>query len=189
MAEDIRTNILLVQAKVNKISGQYILEDNKNAVAEAESDESEEEKHDAIEVLVGTKIEDMMEDEAIKEFIEKGIVQVKLAKEEKEETESEQSSEETESQEESSDEEESHKYYVLRQEDLNKLDLGSILLNDGEYFIVDYTTDKVYFTKGYIDEDGNTKYTVEDKKEVVEEIKSEESSQETEETTEEQTEE
>ena len=50
--EDLKTDILLVQAKVRKLSADYILEKKE-------------------EVLVGTKISEMKENETIKEFLEK----------------------------------------------------------------------------------------------------------------------
>ena len=50
--EDIKTDLLLVQAKVKTIYGEYTLEKNKE------------------EVLEGTKLADMQENETIKKFIE-----------------------------------------------------------------------------------------------------------------------
>lgn len=115
-AEDIKTDILLVQAKVKKISGDYTLE-----------------KKD--EVLVGTKLSEMKEEQAIKEFLSKELFDP---------------------------DEKNKKYYVLNQENLNNLDLGNIILEENSYYIVEYTSSEVYYTKGYTDENGNLHYSVSD---------------------------
>lgn len=115
-AEDIKTDILLVQAKVKKISGDYTLE-----------------KKD--EVLVGTKLSEMKEEQTIKEFLTKELFDP---------------------------DEKNKKYYVLNQENLNNLDLGNIILEENSYYIVEYTSSEVYYTKGYTDENGNLHYSVSD---------------------------
>ena len=115
-AEDIKTNILLVQAKVKKMSGDYTLE-----------------KKD--EVLVGTKLSEMKEEQTIKEFLTKELFDP---------------------------DEKNKKYYVLNQENLNNLDLGNIILEENSYYIVEYTSSEVYYTKGYTDENGNLHYSVSD---------------------------
>ena len=55
--EDLKTDLLLVQAKVRKISADYTLEKNE-------------------EVLVGTKLTDMQEDETIKEFLNNNSIDI-----------------------------------------------------------------------------------------------------------------
>ena len=58
--------------------------------------------------------------------------------------------------------EKNKKYYVLNQENLNNLDLGNIILEENSYYIVEYTSSEVYYTKGYTDENGNLHYSVSD---------------------------
>lgn len=113
--EDIKTDMLLVEARVQKLAGEYILEKKE-------------------EILVGTKLVDMEEDPIVKEFLEKEI----FDKEEKD-----------------------AKYYVLNQEDINELKLENVELEKDSYYIVDYTSVKVYYTKGYSDDEGEVYYTVE----------------------------
>lgn len=113
--EDIKTDILLVEARVQKLAGEYILEKEED-------------------ILVGTKLADMEEDPIVKEFLEKEI----FDKEEKD-----------------------AKYYVLNQENINELNLENVELEKDSYYIVDYTSVKVYYTKGYSDDGGEVYYTVE----------------------------
>lgn len=113
--EDIKTDILLVEARVQKLAGEYILEKKED-------------------ILVGTKLVDMEEEPVIKEFLEKKI----FDKEEK-----------------------GAKYYVLNQENINELKLENVELEKDSYYIVDYTSVKVYYTKGYSDDGGEVYYTVE----------------------------
>ncbi len=113
--EDIKTDILLVEAKVQKLAGEYILEKKE-------------------EILVGTKLTDMEDEPVIKEFLEKEI----FDKEEK-----------------------GAKYYVLDQDNIKELNLENVELEKDSYYIVDYTSVKVYYTKGYSDEGGEVYYTVE----------------------------
>lgn len=108
--EDLKTNLLLVQAKVKNIAGQYTLE-----------------KKD--EVLKGTKIAEMKEQESIKQVIEKEKINI---------------------------EEKGKKYYVLNQENLAEMDLENIALEENEYYVVEYTTYEIYTTKGFIYSDGKT---------------------------------
>lgn len=110
--EDIKTDMLLVQAKVRKLSSDYILEKKE-------------------EVLVGTKISEMKENEVIKEFLEKNSIDT---------------------------EEKGKKYYVLDQDDLNKLELSKVKLEANSYYIVEYTDGSVYYTKGFDHVDGNSYY-------------------------------
>lgn len=113
--EDIKTDILLVEAKVQKLAGEYILKKKE-------------------EILVGTKLTDMEDEPVIKEFLEKEI----FDKEEK-----------------------GAKYYVLDQDNIKELNLENVELEKDSYYIVDYTSVKVYYTKGYSDEGGEVYYTVE----------------------------
>ena len=113
-AEDIKTNMLLVQAKVKKISGDYTLEEKD-------------------EILVGTKLSDMEEEQPIKEFLEKELFKP---------------------------DEKNKKYYVLNQQNLNDLGLDKVILEENAYYIVEYTSSEVYYTKGYLDENGNLHYSV-----------------------------
>lgn len=113
--EDIKTDMLLVEAKVQKLSGEYILEKKE-------------------EILVGTKLADMEEDPLIKEFLEKEIFDSK---------------------------EKGAKYYVLNQENMNEMALENVELEKDSYYIVDYNSSKVYYTKGYSDDEGGVHYLVE----------------------------
>lgn len=113
-AEDIKTDMLLVQAKVKTISSEYILE-----------------KKD--EILKGTKLSDMEENETIKTFLAKELFDPK---------------------------EKDTKYYVLNQENLNELNLNQVTLKENTYYIVEYTKNKVYYTDGFVFEDGNTYYEI-----------------------------
>ena len=113
-AEDIKTNMLLVQAKVKKISGDYILEEKD-------------------EVLVGTKLSEMQEEQPIKDFLSKELFDA---------------------------DEKDKKYYVLNQQNLNDMGLNNVVLEENAYYIVDYTSSEVYYTNGYLDETGNLHYSV-----------------------------
>ena len=115
-AEDIKTNMLLVQAKVKKLSGDYILEEKE-------------------EVLVGTKLSEMQEEQPIKDFLEKELFDI---------------------------DEKDKKYYVLNQQNLNDMGLNNVVLEENAYYIVDYTSSEVYYTNGYLDENGNLHYSVSD---------------------------
>ena len=113
-AEDIKTNMLLVQAKVKKISGDYILEEKD-------------------EVLVGTKLSEMQDEQPIKDFLSKELFDA---------------------------DEKDKKYYVLNQQNLNDMGLDNVVLEENAYYIVDYTSSEVYYTNGYLDETGNLHYSV-----------------------------
>lgn len=113
--EDIKTDILLVEAKVQKLSGEYILEKRE-------------------EILVGTKLAEMEEEPLIKEFLGKELFDPK---------------------------EKGAKYYVLNQENIREMALENVELEKDSYYIVDYTSSKVYYTKGYSDDAGEIYYTVE----------------------------
>ena len=110
--EDLKTDLLLVQAKVRKLSADYTLEKNE-------------------EVLVGTKLTDMQEDETIKEFLNNNSIDINEKKK---------------------------KYYVLNQDNLNELELSKIKLEPNSYYIVEYTEGEVYYTKGFEYIDGNNYY-------------------------------
>lgn len=110
--ESLKTDMLLVQAKVKKIAGEYTLEQKE-------------------ELLKGTKIEDMAENETIQNFLEKEIINI---------------------------EEENKKYYVLDKQNLEELELEKVKLEENSYYIVDYTSNEVYYTKGVEYADGNTYY-------------------------------
>ena len=118
--EDIKTDMLLVEARVQKLAGEYIIEKKED-------------------ILVGTKLADMEEDTIVKEFLEKEI----FDKEEK-----------------------GAKYYVLNQENLTELKLENVELEKDSYYIVDYASSKVYYTKGYSDDEGEVYYSVEKETEI-----------------------
>ena len=106
--------MLLVQAKVKTISSEYILEEKE-------------------EVLKGTKLSEMGENEVIQQFLEKDLF----------------------------DEEEKDKqYYVWNQDTLQEQELGQVSLEEGAYYIVEYTENEVYYTKGFTYADGNTYYEI-----------------------------
>lgn len=84
------------------------------------------------EKLVGTKLSEMKEDSIVKEFLEKELF---------------------------NPDEKNKKYYVLNQQNLNDLGLGKIILEDA-YYIVEYTSGEVYYTKGYTNENGEVHYKV-----------------------------
>lgn len=127
--EDIKTNMLLVQAKVKTISGNYILEEDED-------------------ILIGTKLSEIEEEQPIKEFLEKELFDP---------------------------DEKDKKYYVLNQQNLNDMDLSNVILEENSYYIVEYTTSEVYYTKGYLDENGEVHYKV---NEQTEEAEQEESAEE-----------
>lgn len=128
-AEDIKTNMLLVQAKVKTISGNYILEDDED-------------------ILIGTKLSEIKEEQPIKEFLEKELFDP---------------------------DEKNKKYYVLNQQNLDELELNKVILEENSYYIVEYTSSEVYYTKGYLDENGEVHYKV---NEQTEETEPEENSEE-----------
>lgn len=109
--ESIKTEFLVLQSKINNISGNYILDKN-----EAN--------------LKGTKLAEMKDEEKIKEFLQRNLINI---------------------------EEQNKKYYVLKQQDLDEMELENIILEDGNYYIVEYTEAKIYCTKG-VNIDSNTYY-------------------------------
>ncbi len=112
--ESLKTDMLLVQAKVKKITGEYTLEQKE-------------------ELLKGTKIDEMAENATIQNFLEKEIIDI---------------------------EEENKKYYVLDKQNLEELDLQKVKLKEDSYYIVEYTSNEVYYTKGVEYADGNTYYDI-----------------------------
>lgn len=112
----LKTNLLLIQGKTDIVS-QHVEMKEKDAK------------------LTGTKIEDMKEDEIIKSFLEKQIIDI----------ESEESD-----------------FYVLNEQDLKDLELNNIKQEDGMYYIVDYKKNDIITTKGYEATDGQIYYKLSD---------------------------
>lgn len=112
--ESMKTNMLSVQAKVKTIERDYIL-------SKKEED------------LKGTPLKDMQEDEVMKVFLEKNVMET---------------------------EKEGSKYYVLNQENLHEMELNKIVLPENNYYIVDYTSHEVAITSGFEHSDGNIYYTL-----------------------------
>ena len=111
--EDLKTDMLLVQAKVKTISSEYILEEKD-------------------EVLKGTKLSEMEENSTIQQFLEKELF------------------------------DSGKKYYVWDQNILQEQELNQVTLEEGAYYIVEYTDNEVYYTKGFTYADGNTYYAISD---------------------------
>lgn len=114
--ETLKTNLLLIQGKVELVS-QHVDMKKKDAK------------------LTGTKLADMKEDEVIKAFLEKQII----------DSESKDSD-----------------FYVLKEQDLKDLELSNIQMENGMYYIVDYKTNDIITTKGYTATDGQTYYKLTD---------------------------
>ena len=114
--ENLKTNLLLIQGKVELVS-QHVDMKEKDAK------------------LTGTKLADMKEDEVIKAFLEKQII----------DSESKDSD-----------------FYVLKEQDLKDLELSNIQMESGMYYIVDYKTNDIITTKGYTATDGQTYYKLTD---------------------------
>lgn len=114
--ENVKTDMLLIQAKVKNVSNEQTLEKKEN-------------------VLIGTKISDMEDNDTIKEFLEKDIIDIKSKK---------------------------NNYYVLDQEDLGELEIDQVQLEDNNLCIVDYKTNEVIYTSGFLYTDGNTYYKLSD---------------------------
>ena len=114
--ETLKTNLLLIQGKVELVS-QHVDMKEKDAK------------------LTGTKLDDMKEDEVIKAFLEKQII----------DSESKDSD-----------------FYVLKEQDLKDLELSNIQMESGMYYIVDYKTNDIITTKGYTATDGQTYYKLTD---------------------------
>lgn len=114
--ETLKTNLLLIQGKTELVS-QHVDMKEKDAK------------------LTGTKLTDMKEDEVIKAFLEKQII----------DSESKDSD-----------------FYVLTQQDLKDLELENIKVEDGMYYIVDYKNNNIITTKGYTAIDGQIYYKLTD---------------------------
>ena len=114
--ETLKTNLLLIQGKTELVS-QHVDMKEKDAK------------------LTGTKLTDMKEDEVIKAFLEKQII----------DSESKDSD-----------------FYVLTQQDLRDLELENIKEESGMYYIVDYKNYDIITTKGYTAIDGQTYYKLTD---------------------------
>ena len=54
------------------------------------------------------------------------------------------------------------KYYVWDQNILQEQELNQVTLEEGAYYIVEYTENEVYYTKGFTYADGNTYYEISD---------------------------
>lgn len=113
--ETLKTNLLLIQGKTDIVS-QHVEMKEKDAK------------------LTGTKIIDMKEDEIIKSFLEKQIIDI----------ESEESD-----------------FYVLNEQDLKDLELNNVK-EEGMYYIVDYKKNDIITTKGYEAADGQLYYKLSD---------------------------
>ena len=114
--EDLKTDMLLVQAKVKTISSEYILEEKS-------------------EVLKGTKLSEMKENATIQQFLEKELFDP---------------------------DKKGKKYYVWDQNTLQEQELSQVTLEEGSYYIVEYTDNEVYYTKGFTYADGKTYYEISD---------------------------
>lgn len=114
--ETLKTNLLLIQGKTNLVS-QHVEMKEKDAK------------------LTGTKLADMKEDEIIKAFLEKKIID---------------------------EDSEDSDFYVLKDQDLKDLELDNIKVESGMYFIVDYKKNDIITTKGYESTDGQVYYKLSD---------------------------
>ncbi len=114
--ETLKTNLLLIQGKTDLVS-QHVEMKEKDAK------------------LTGTKLADMKEDETIKAFLEKKII--------------DENSEDSD-------------FYVLKDQDLKDLELENIEVESGMYYIVDYKKNDIITTKGYKASDGQVYYKLSD---------------------------
>ena len=110
--ETLKTNMLLIQAKTNVIA-----QDVEMKVENA--------------TLKGTKLADMKEDEIIKSFLEKGVI--------------DENSEDSD-------------FYVLKDQDIKDLGLENVEIEDGSYYIVDYKKSDIITTNGFEASDKNMYY-------------------------------
>ena len=85
------------------------------------------------DALKGRKLSEMQEEQPIKDFLEKELFDI---------------------------DEKDKKYYVLNQQNLNDMGLNNVVLEENAYYIVEYTSSEVYYTNGYLDENGNLHYSV-----------------------------
>ena len=110
--ETLKTNMLLIQAKTNVIA-----QDVEMKVENA--------------TLKGRKLADMKEDEIIKSFLEKGVI--------------DENSEDSD-------------FYVLKDQDIKDLGLENVEIEDGSYYIVDYKKNDIITTNGFEASDKNMYY-------------------------------
>ena len=110
--ETLKTNMLSIQAKTNVIA-----QDVEMKVENA--------------TLKGTKLADMKEDEIIKSFLEKGVI--------------DENSEDSD-------------FYVLKDQDIKDLGLENVEIEDGSYYIVDYKKNDIITTNGFEASDKNMYY-------------------------------
>ena len=110
--QSLKTNMLLIQAKTNVIA-----QDVEMKVENA--------------TLKGTKLADMKEDEIIKSFLEKGVI--------------DENSEDSD-------------FYVLKDQDIKDLGLENVEIEDGSYYIVDYKKNDIITTNGFEASDKNMYY-------------------------------
>ena len=110
--ETLKTNMLLIQAKTNVIA-----QDVEMKVENA--------------TLKGMKLADMKEDEIIKSFLEKGVI--------------DENSEDSD-------------FYVLKDQDIKDLGLENVEIEDGSYYIVDYKKNDIITTNGFEASDKNMYY-------------------------------
>ena len=114
--ENVKTDMLLIQAKIKAVSNEQTLKKKKN-------------------VLVGTKISDMKDNDIVKDFLDKGIIDIKSKK---------------------------NNYYVLNQKDLEELEIKQVQLENNNLCIVDYKTNEIIYTLGFQHTDGNIYYKLSD---------------------------
>lgn len=113
--ETIKTDMLLIEAKTKVVAEKVKMK---------EKDAS----------YVGRKIEEVKEEEDIKNLQERGIINL---------------------------EEKSSVYYILEKGDLEELGLVTINL-ENSYYIVEYNTNEIIYSKGIKDKDGNMIYKLSD---------------------------
>lgn len=113
--ETIKTDMLLIEAKTKVVAEKVKIK---------EKDAS----------YVGRKIEEVKEEEDIKNLQERGIINL---------------------------EEKSSVYYILEKGDLEELGLVTINL-ENSYYIVEYNTNEIIYSKGIKDKDGNMIYKLSD---------------------------
>lgn len=85
-------------------------------------------------VYIGKKVEEEKDDEDIKKLQESGIINL---------------------------EEKNNIYYILRKNDLEELGLTTVNL-EGGYYIVEYNSNEIIYTKGVKDKSGNLLYKLSD---------------------------
>lgn len=99
-------------------------------------------------VYIGRKIEETKEEDNTKQLQEQGVINL---------------------------EKKENRYYILEKSHLEELGLANLNLEDG-YYIVEYNSNEIIYSKGIQDKDGNTVYTLSDIEKRGEEKQQEESS-------------